>query len=573
MKGLSSQLAFILGSFPVRRNVGQLLRLLALLVVLILIYSVAFHYLMEYEGRSGEFTWFTGFYWTLTVMSTLGYGDITFQTDLGRAFSTLVLVTGLVSLLVIFPFTFIQFFWAPWLEAQRNAQAPRELPADVRGHVILTARDPVSASLLRHLQQYQVPHVMIVPTVDEALSLHDEGYQVMVGEPDRADTYRLARVEDAALVAATGDDETNTNVAFTVREISSTVPIVTVASRKASTDILELAGSNHVLLLGEMLGQALARRADASDAVVLTVGRFGELCIGEISVGRTSFAGLEIRESALRERYGVTIAGLWDRGRFYAPRPETVLRGETVAILVGSEEQLAALDADLMSSQRQVPSGPVLVIGGGRVGRSAAATLQQRGVSYRVLERDPNYCPVGDERYVLGDASELEVLQEAGLMQAPTVIITTQNDDTNIYLTIYCNRLRPDIQIICRSTHERNVETLHRAGADFVMSYASLGAGTIVNLLSGRDLLMVAEGLNLVRMPTPPGLVGQSIARSALRARTGCSIVAVVTDEGTVASPPPDTVLGPEMELILIGTVEAEQQLFECFGSQAKGRG
>lgn len=571
MKAMSSQLAFVLGSIPVRRNVGQLLRLLALLVVLITVYSVAFHYVMEYEGRGGEYSWFTGFYWTMTVMSTLGFGDITFHSDLGRAFAMVVLISGLVSLLIIFPFTFIQFFWAPWLEAQRNAQAPRELPADTRGHVILTAYEPVSQALLRRLAQYDVPHVLVVPTVNEALELHDEGYPVMVGEVDSPDTYRRARVEDAAMVVASGADEANANVAFTVREISATVPVVTVAGRAASADILELAGSNHVLVLGEILGQALARRADASDAVVLTVGQFGELTIAEVTVNRTPLAGVALRDSGLRERYGITVAGLWERGRFEAAGADTVPGENTVAILVGTGEQLAALDADLMRDHEARPAGPVLVIGAGRIGRAAAATLEQRGVPYRVVERDPTQCPADQGCYVVGDASELEVLQRAGLMEAPTVLITTQDDDTNIYLTIYCRRLRPDTQIISRATHERNVDTLHRAGADFVMSYASLGASTILNLLSAHDLLMVAEGLVLMRMPTPPGLVGRSIASGAVRSRTGCSIVAVVQDGRTIVSPPPDTVLRADAELVLIGVAGAEEQLTTCFGARGNG--
>lgn len=554
------------GTGTARRNVGQLLQLLAMLLVLILVYSVAFHYLMEYEGRGGDFSWFTGFYWTLTVMSTLGYGDITFHSDLGRAFSTLVLITGLTSLLVIFPFTFIQFFWAPWLEAQREAQAPRKLPADTRGHVIVTSYEPVSQALLRTLAGHAVHYVLIVPTVNEALRLRDEGYEVMVGQPDNPETYELARVENAALVAATGDDEWNTNIAFTVREVSATVPIVTIASRAASVDILELAGSDHVLLLGDLLGAALARRADSSDTALLEIGRFGELVVAEVPVSHTALAKRPVAKSMLRERYGVTIAGFWDRGRFHPPRAETQPEETAVAILVGTEEQMQTLNTELMRNLTVCALGPVLVIGGGRIGRAVANTLEERGVQFRVVERDAGLCPANDDRYVVGDAAELEVLEHAGLLHAPTVIITTQDDDTNIYLTIYCRRLRPDIQIIGRATHQRNVDTLHRAGADFVMSYASLGAGTILNLLSRRDLLMVAEGLNLIRIVVPSELVGKTIADSELRPRTGCSIVAIIEEERTISSPSPDTILKAGAELVLIGTVEAEQQLFDCFG-------
>ena len=44
----------------------------------------------EREGQAHS--WLTGLYWTLTVMSTLGFGDITFHSDLGRAFSIVVLM-------------------------------------------------------------------------------------------------------------------------------------------------------------------------------------------------------------------------------------------------------------------------------------------------------------------------------------------------------------------------------------------------------------------------------------------------------------------------------------------------
>lgn len=36
---------------------------------------------------------------------------------------------------------------------------------------------------------------------------------------------------------------------------------------------------------------------------------------------------------------------------------------------------------------------------------------------------------------------------------------------------------------------ERNVATLHRAGADFVLSYASMGANTILNFLGRASVL------------------------------------------------------------------------------------
>ena len=61
------------------RNIWVLVKFFLALILMVTVYSILFHFLMIFENR--EFSWITGFYWTLTVMSTLGFGDITFHTD------------------------------------------------------------------------------------------------------------------------------------------------------------------------------------------------------------------------------------------------------------------------------------------------------------------------------------------------------------------------------------------------------------------------------------------------------------------------------------------------------------
>jgi hypothetical protein len=123
MKFLPSQLSCFRHHRPSRLRILNLLCFLLVLAALIATYSVIFHYIMDYEGQSHS--WITGLYWTLTVMSTLGFGDITFQSDLGRLFSTLVLVSGIIFLLILLPVTFIEFFMLPgWACKPRDARQP-----------------------------------------------------------------------------------------------------------------------------------------------------------------------------------------------------------------------------------------------------------------------------------------------------------------------------------------------------------------------------------------------------------------------------------------------------------------
>ncbi|CAN5754572.1 potassium channel protein [soil metagenome] len=561
MKQISSQLAFFLQNRTTQRNIGLLLRFLAVLLAMIVLYSIAFHFLMAAEGQ--QHTWVTGFYWTLTVMSTLGFGDITFQGDAGRAFSMLVLLSGVIFLLVVLPFTFIQFFYAPWLEAQSHMRVSRDLPEGTRDHVILTRYEPVTISLISQLVAYGRPYILLVGDLQRALALHDQGVQVIVGPADDLDSYQRARVADAALVVASGDDAQNTAIAFTVREIAERVPIVSLARAAESVDILQLAGASHVVELANVLGCSLARRTHGGATGANVIGRFGELLIAEALASGTPLVGKKLIDSRLRDLTGLTVVGMWERGSFEIPRADTVIDQHTVLVLAGSSEQLHRFDERVYNGQ--VAHAPVIILGGGRVGRAAAAALEERGVDYRIGEKDPTR--VHDPaRYVVGSAAELKVLEQAGIRESPSVIITTNDDATNVYLTIYCRRLRPDIHIVSRSTMERNVSTLHRAGADFVMSYAGMGANAIFNILERDDVVMLAEGLDVFRFPAPPALVGRPLKESRIRETTECSVVAFELDGKTVINPHADEPIPAGSELILIGTTAGERQFIEQYG-------
>jgi Trk K+ transport system NAD-binding subunit len=563
MKFITHQIAFFYQNLSAKRNIRFVLRYLALLVLLLTVYSILFHLIMAYEGR--HFTWLTGLYWTLTVMSTLGFGDITFQGDLGRIFSIVVLLSGILFLLIILPFVFLRFFYIPWMEAQSQARTKVELGDEFKDHVILTATDPISMNLVQKLKQYLLPYVIVEPDAKKAVELLDSGYHVLSGEVDDFHTYERARVQQAAMVVVMNEDALSTNIAFTVREISETVSIVANADQEDSLDILQLAGSTHVFQFTKRLGQSLARRVVGRGMHANVVGSFDELLIAEMPAMRTPLEGKTLVESRVRATTGLTVVGLWERGRFELPRPDKRISPTTVLLLAGSREQLKRYEDSLMELYPiRGKEGPVLILGGGRVGQAAAETLKERGIDYRIVEKRP-IPSEKNEKFIHGSAAALDVLEAAGIADTPSIIITTHTDDLNIYLTIYCRKLRRDAQIISRATLERNISTLHRAGADLVMSYASMGAATILNLLKPGEFLMLAEGLNVFRLPAQGGLSSKCLMENQIREKTGCSVIAISRQGRLIINPEPTIVLEPEDDLILIGTSEAEQSFLKIF--------
>jgi voltage-gated potassium channel len=555
MKYLGSFLTTTRQNAGNRQDLRMILMYLGFLAALITVYSVVFHVLMALEGQSHS--WLTGVYWTLTVMSTLGFGDITFHSDLGRAFSILVLLSGIVALLVVLPFVFIEFFYEPFLKAQSRARAPRRLSDRVTGHVIITSRDPVTMSLIEMLRDYGYPYVLLVDNAETALELGGSGINVLVGPPDDPETYRNARLGHAALVVASDADISNTNVAFTVRELNPTVRIVTTARDRQAEEILTLAGSTRVIKLGEMLGTALARRIIAGDARAHVIGEFGDLYIAEAAAAGTPLIGKTLAECHLEETIGIGVIGTWERGEFSIASPATTINDATMLVLAGTLEQVQRYDA--MFCIYHVAQGRAVILGAGRVGRATAATLTERGVECCLVDTSADRL-AGAQHSVLGNATDRNVLERAGIDNAHAVVITTHDDEINTFLTIYARRLRPNIEIISRATLERNVSTMHRAGADFVMSYASLGASAIFNYLERGDVLILAEGLNVSRVNVPKVLIGKTLSKRQLLDETGCHLVAVGCGSHMDMNPDFDAPLSEDATLVIVGSLENEKR-------------
>lgn len=557
MKFLPPLFLYLIQNRTTKRNFVLLLKYFTLLALIVTFFSIIFHILMLYEGK--QYSWVTGFYWTLTVMSTLGFGDITFKTDLGLLFSMMVLSTGIIFMLIILPFTFIQFFYAPWLEAQTKARTPRELPESVKGHVVLTNLDPITQNLIKKLEQYSYEYVLIEEDLQKAVSYHDLGYRVVFGDPADPETYERVRVDKAVLVVVTNDDMMNTNISFTIREVCETVPIITNAEEDHSIDILEFAGSTYVYPFMKLLGKSLGRRTLGISMGTNIIGSFDQLLVAEAPAMRTPLEGKTLSQLRLREVAGITVVGVWERGRFEIPHPHAPITSNMVLVLAGTAEQLAKYDKSFCNWGFQSgEEAHVLILGGGRVGRAAAEALEEHSIAYKIVEKSPAHVE-DNEKYVHGNAADIDILYRAGIREASSVIITTHNDAINIYLTIYCRQLRPDIQIISRANKDRTISKLHRAGADLVMSYASLGADTIINLLKPNEVLTIAEGLNVFREQVTSSIAGTTLAENRIREKTGCSVIAINSRGRLDLSPDPFTPLKDDDELILVGTFEAEK--------------
>lgn len=564
MKAIVSVVAAFMHERSSRNNLGTLLRLVGILAALTIAYSGLFQWLMVREGQ--QHSWISGFYWTFTTMTTTGLGDITFQSDLGRLFSIFVMITGVMFLLVILPFTFIEFFYAPWMQAQAAARTPRQLPVGTSRHVIFTAYDPIASALIPLLEKYSHPYVVLCPTIADATELHEQGIRCAVGALDDPATYRNLRISEAAMLVATRTDVINTNITFTARELAEHVPIIATASNDPARDVLELAGATLVLRLELMMGQALARRVIGKDCAAHIIGEIEGLEIAEANAAGTELEGLTLAESRIRSLTGVSVIGVWDHGQLRTVDPHTPITRQTVLVLAGTRDQMQNYNT-AFARETADEDAHVVIVGGGRVGRITSKHLIEAGLSTTIIEKIAARVE-GHPEAVIGDATHIDVLKKAGARKAGTIIITPHDDDLNVALTIFFRRLRENVQIISRCTLERNARTLHRAGADLVLSSASMAANSIFNRIRESDNLLLAEGVFVFPSPVPAAMADRPLAESALRSETGCTVIAVEKDGQRTVNPDPHTILPSGGKLLLIGTLEAEEKFLRHYRSR-----
>ena len=552
----------------IRERIGTLIRFGILLLCVVGLFTMTFQVIMwEIEGQSHS--WPTALYWTVVTMSTVGFGDIVFESDVGRMFSLFVLASGIPLLLVILPAIFIRVVYAPWLEARLRQDVPSQPQEPLSDHVIITRHGPIASGLIDQLALSEIPYIVVEPDKSTALQLMNAGVHVVNANLDSRETYEHVCAEQARFVVANCEDTVNTNIALTVREVSDHVPIVGLVEDEDSIDILEFSGCTHVYAPFIRLGEFLAARASAGVGSADIIGSVKGLQVAEFIARNTVLSGQTVSETELREQTGANIVGVWQRGKFISAYPQTLIEEDSIVVTVGTEAQLQAVDDKILPPKQTSSSNMILVIGAGSVGTAALLALKGQGFVVHVLDRDLNACQrvreIADE-VVVGDANERSTLIRAGLEHALSVVLTTGDDAMNIYLAIYCRRLKVDLRIVSRITESRNVEAIHRAGADFAFSSSALGAKVIDSYVEGRDHVLLDHDVQAMSLVLPAALENKELSDTEITAKTGLAVVAVEKNGSVITDLNNLGPLPPGSTLILLGTSKQERLFTQQFG-------
>ena len=207
----------------------------------------------------------------------------------------------------------------------------------------------------------------------------------------------------------------------------------------------------------------------------------------------------------------------------------------------------------------------VVVCGWGRVGRAIARDLVAMGANPVIVDNDPIRVENVQYPAVLGDATDDEVLDRAGVRRARALVAALDTDAGNLFVTLSARALRPELFIVARVRLEENEDKLRRAGANRVVNPQSIGGARMAAFVLQPyvtefvDVVMHDRGIEfrLEEIPVPEAspIEGCSIREAHIRDRTGALVLALRDRNGTfTTNPPPETVINADQIIIAIGT-------------------
>ena len=198
-----------------------------------------------------------------------------------------------------------------------------------------------------------------------------------------------------------------------------------------------------------------------------------------------------------------------------------------------------------------------IVCGAGSVGKEVVQAFQRARVKYVVIDKDPLASSLSHDESVLyidGDASDDEILQEAGIEYAAGLVSALPDDESNLFVVFTARQLNPKLNIVATASDERTAKKLTKAGANKVISPIQIAGQRMASVMirpsvvSFLDVMVRGESIDMrmeqVPLDSESSLIGKTLRESGIGRHTGAIVVGINDAKaGTKVNPTSTTVL------------------------------
>lgn len=231
--------------------------------------------------------------------------------------------------------------------------------------------------------------------------------------------------------------------------------------------------------------------------------------------------------------------------------------------------------------------GHIIVCGYGRNGRRAALELKNSRKKFLIIENDDHVLERFPDaaktfNFYIGDATQDEVLIDAGIKRATTIITTLPSDSENVFITLTARTMNPEIKIISRASDEKVEKKLIRAGANHVVMPDALGGYHMAHIVTKPFIVEFVEMLSgfgeskymldeISYLQVKQEYRDKSLSELDIRKRTGATVLGFKdSKKGIIFNPDPRTKYSEDDILILLGNEESMREFKRIYTRHLK---
>lgn len=229
---------------------------LGLFASVIVAVSSVLIYVMEANNPDSPInTLFDALYWSVVTIFTVGYGDLVPVTDEGRWVAMAIIIAGIA--VISFATSIVVSAFTEKLDAIKEEKLVDDVSKLGRFYLIC-GYTPLSQQIARHFMKKGGKAVILDSDPDKIAQAQKEGLLALSNDPASLYSYRMMRIDfDTQVIAAIlvqESDVLNVYTALTIRELSATVPLLSILVHRENRRKLSLAGINEVVYTQELIG-------------------------------------------------------------------------------------------------------------------------------------------------------------------------------------------------------------------------------------------------------------------------------------------------------------------------------
>ena len=237
-----------------------------------------------------------------------------------------------------------------------------------------------------------------------------------------------------------------------------------------------------------------------------------------------------------------------------------------------SKNNMEDLKQRKMQKKIDALTNHIIICGYGRNGKQAAQKLLAYNKPFVVIEKNKETIDKHESElvpFVYGNANEDEILFQAGIERADTLISALPNDADNLFVVLSARQINKNMRIISRASQETSYKKLKLAGANNVILPDRIGGDHMASLVVVPDLIEFIDNLGIVGNSNinieeivveklyDTNASIKTIRDLDLRRKTGCNVIGYKNGNGEyVVNPEADQKLEANAKIIVLGRPE-----------------